>query len=153
MSLFSRKPAEPEPVVPEPAPDPVAPTVPAEPGQEWWWAAWHGSHIAFYLRTFMIGDFAPGQRPLDRHTMADPRYCRGCAGRDPVPVEELRVVERLSGMANFLDDFRAGRKPWPPPTNPDTCWYCSNPRKTTVNVRGRLVCAGCIAHDAHERKL
>lgn len=122
----------------------------------WWWAVEHQGHPAFYLRTFMSGDFRPGLLPRPRHIMtlegrcAQPGVPR-CGTCDQVPrAADLVVFERVTGVGNFLEVHRTGAQPWPPATDPRSCWLCSDPRKPANNVvkgpAGGLVrvCDGCV---------
>lgn len=106
---------------------------PSAPDQgEWWWAVEHRGHPAFYLRALLPGDFAPGRLPLPRHVRTltgeedDDPVCGTCA-ETPV-AEDLDIVERATGRRGFLTEQRAQRQPWPKPTDPASCWLCSDPR-------------------------
>ena len=163
MLGFSDDEPEPEAVV-EVAPEPAAaavPEVPAPevPGLEWWWLVEHATatpHPAFYMRSLMPGDFAPGRLPAPRHVRLLERgeglptevRCGTC-GEIPRS-EDLEPVERQTGQRGFLDGFRSGRSRWPLPTKEAACWLCSGraPAVTVVRLRGTdvRVCEGCAKH-------
>ncbi len=119
----------------------------------WLWAIEHMGHPAFYLRALLPGDFAPGRSPAARHVLhldgARDAATPVCGTCDKTPsVDELEPVERSTGDRGFLDAFRSGRAKWPRPTDPATCWECSDRRvriAAQVTVDGRAVgmCAGC----------
>jgi len=129
-----------------PAPEPP-------PGLEWWWLAEHLGHPAFYLRTLMPGDFAPGRLPAPRHVrllvrgegLPTEATCGTC-GEIPRS-EDLDVSERSTGSRGFLAAFRSGRAKWPSPTRDESCWMCSGLAAATEQARLRdtdiRVCAGC----------
>lgn len=122
----------------------------------WWWAVEHRGHPAFYLRTFMSGDFRPGHLPRPRHIMTLEGRCAQpgtprCGTCDSVPEsKDLEVFERVSGAGGFLNAPRSGQAPWPPATHPKSCWLCSNaklPARRVVKgpAGGRVhVCDGCV---------
>ena len=136
-----------------------------EDGQ-WWWAVEHygpvpaggGSnvslHPAFYLRSLMAGDFAGARLPLPRHVLTldgqvtGETRCGTCGG---VPeARMLEPIERRTGARGFLSEYRLGRQQWPAPTDPGTCWLCSN-RSARAETDARVgdqdvkVCEGCSA--------
>lgn len=107
----------------------------------WWWAIEHLGHPAYYLRTLLPGDFAPDQRgPLSRHAcglsgrleLVDPVRCGTC-GQVPA-VGDLEAIERKTGRADFLAARRRGHAPWGPPTDPDSCWLCSDRQRRALIV-------------------
>jgi len=119
----------------------------------WWWAVEHIGHPAFYLRTLMPGDFAPGRLPLARHVAdleggedADP-VCGTC-GHVPALSGALEIIERRTGARGFLEPYRASGK-WPAATPADTCWLCcdrsSPPTIAREGPAGREIklCAAC----------
>lgn len=118
---------------------------PRTPGLELWWAVEHRGHPAFYLRALMPGDFAPGQAgPLTRHAsdlegvpMAHV-LCETCGAR-PDPAD-LEPIERATGDRGHLARLRQGLDRWPPPTDPASCYLCSDPGRT-VDETGH--CAAC----------
>lgn len=125
---------------------------------EWWWIVEHYGHPAFYMRTLMPGDFAPGRLPDPRHVRPLVRPDEGlptevrCGTCNEIPrAEDLELIERSTGARGFLDAFRSGKAKWPAPTLSTTCWLCSN-RQAPVVGRARLrgtevpVCAGCAKH-------
>ena len=148
------------PAVIEEAATPVereAPKPEPPPGLEWWWEVQHLGHPAFYLRTLMPGDFAPGRLPAPRHVRPLERPAEGlpaevtCGTCGDVPrSEDLEPIERSTGQRGFLGEFRSGRARWPAPTKITSCWMCSGqaPAHTRASVRGSdvLVCAGCAKH-------
>lgn len=129
-----------------------------------WWAVEHLGHPAFYLRALKPGDFAPDRLPLARHAytingtqvvergLANDVVC--CTCHDHVESKDLEPIERKTGLRghvaggpSFLDVYRLGRKPWPSPTDPRSCWLCSNPRvPADREVGGLRVCAPCARH-------
>jgi hypothetical protein len=126
----------------------------------WWWAVQHDEHPAFYLWSFVAGDFAPGPRsgPLRRHAGTlggslvrgdGPVRCGSCGA---VPdVGRLEVVERCTGDRAFLTPYRSGRSPWPRATDPRSCWLCSDPaagelQAVPVEGKDERVCARCAVH-------
>lgn len=126
-----------------------------------WWAVEHRGHPALYLRALMPGDFAPGRLPLPRHvieldgTEAPPEV--RCGVCDEVPrAEDLGVIERSTGDRGFLAELRAGRRPWPRPTDPASCWLCSSrtaraDREAQVGGATVRVCERCSGHLARGR--
>ena len=110
------------------------------------WLVLHGNHRAWAQRAFMIGDFAPGQKPTawyivdSKGRWADPQSIPTCETCGVMPsVEALVVVEVATGIKDFLARARnIGR--WPRPTDPKTCWACNCPGT------GGLLCSGCIKH-------
>lgn len=137
---------EPEPPKPEPP-----------PGLEWWWEVQHLGHPAFYLRTLMPGDFAPGRLPAPRHVRLLVRPAEGlptevtCGTCGEVPrSEDLEPIERSTGQRGFLGEFRNGRAKWPRQTREASCWMCSGqaPAESPARLRGTevFVCAGCAKH-------
>lgn len=101
---------------------------------EWPWLVVHGEHMAWYMRSFLIGDFSPGRQPIPNYVMeldgdllapGDVPTCGTC-GQTP-DADDLNVIERATGADRFLEAFRNGTRPWPPPTDPSTCWYCNGP--------------------------
>jgi len=108
---------------------------------ECWWVILHRDqngdlHHAWYQRALLKGDFRPGLEPRADYIVdadgraADPVVTPTCATCREIPhVSDLEPVERTTGDAGFLDDFREHRRPWPEATNPLTCWYC-NGRET-----------------------
>ena len=160
------KPANPEtnsddmavwpPPPPQPEVKPLA--APEPPGLEWWFRVDHRGHPAFYLRTLMPGDFAPGRLPAPRHIRLLERPAEGlpaevtCGTCGEVPrSEDLDVVERSTGSRGFLAAYTAGRVKWPPPTSAESCWMCSNRKSPAIGkarLRGTdvLVCAGCAKY-------
>ncbi len=124
----------------------------------WWWAVEHEGHPAFYLRALLAGDFAPGRHPAPRHALgldggrpdqAAPLRCGTC-GEVPRP-EDLEPVERTTGDRGHLGEYRARRVPWPRPTDPGSCWLCSDAARRTTSERetpaGRVrLCDGCAKH-------
>jgi len=128
-----------------------------EPSLRWWWRVDHRGHRAFYMRTLMPGDFAPGRLPLERHVRG-PVACATCgaSGETGLVSEDLVVVERSTGQRNFLDGFRARRTAWPPSTDPSTCHLCSGrgaPADRPIVIGGSQivqVCARCAPGAAAE---
>jgi hypothetical protein len=126
---------------------------PAVPSDQLWWAVEHRGHPAFYLRALMSGDFAPGQAgPLARHAFGldgrqlEVTMCQTCLAVDLDPAD-LQPIERRTHARGFLDVFRARSERWKRPTDPNTCWLCSNPRVPADHaVAGRSVCGGCAAY-------
>mgnify|MGYP000039875206 CR=1 FL=1 len=125
------------------------------PDLEWWWLVQHLGHDAFYLRTLMPGDFAPGRLPDPRHVRPLVRPAEGlptevrCGTCEEVPrAEDLEPIERATGARGFLDLFRSGKSKWPAPTHSDTCWLCSNRQAPAIGfarLRGTVVsvCVSC----------
>ena len=120
---------------------------------EHWWAVEHAGHPAFYLRALMPGDFSPGRLPLERHVARlDGSQERlvplcGTCGTRPL-VEALEPIERPTGARGFLAPFRERRAPWPKPTDPNSCWLCSDRRiKADIVIDGYRYCARCAAHE------
>lgn len=117
----------------------------------WWWAVEHRGHPAFYMRTLMAGDLAPGRLPLPRHVRAldgneDAAVVCGTCEESPAAAD-LEVIERQTGLRDFLKEYRSGRVRWPKPTDPATCWSCSMRRVPADRViDGHNVCAQCEAH-------
>jgi len=102
---------------------------------EWPWVVMHGEHPAWYQRSLIVGDFAPGRIPASNYAVSldgdifgpDERpFCGTCLA-EPL-TDELDVMERSTGNSSFLSLYRNPnhRLPWPPPTNPATCWYCND---------------------------
>lgn len=109
---------------------------PGTPDLTWWWAVEHLGHPAFYLRALVPGDCAPGRLPLARHILTldgdeDAEAICGTCEQTP-RAENLEAIERATGQTGFLGQYRAevdaGRRKWPTPTAPGSCWQCSNPK-------------------------
>jgi len=142
--------------VESPVEDPPSPAPEPPPDLEWWWSIEHHGHPAFYLRTLMPGDFAPGRLPAPRHVRLLERgeglptevRCGTC-GEIPRS-EDLEPVERQTGHRGFLADYRSGRALWPKQTVPESCWMCSGraPATSQARLRGTdvMVCAACAKH-------
>ncbi len=124
----------------------------------WWWAVEHRGHPAFYLRTLMPGDFAPGRLPASRHVLQldgtraaqDRSATCGSCGELPAAAD-LEPIERATGDRGHLQPRRDGRAPWPRATDPASCWLCCAPprfvtRDAEVDGVAVRVCAGCGAH-------
>lgn len=99
---------------------------------ECWWEILHGGHHAWYQRALLRGDFRPGLIPCAHYIVdkegraADPTTTPTCETCGEVPdVNDLEAVERATGKAGFLESCRSGKRPWPEPTNPLTCWWCN----------------------------
>lgn len=130
----------------------------APPDLEWWWLVEHRGHQAFYMRTLMPGDFAPGRLPSTRHVRLLERPADGlptevrCGTCLEIPrSEDLEVIERSTGGRGFLDGFRSGRSRWPSPTRDESCWMCSDRQAPAIGearLRGTdvRVCARCANH-------
>lgn len=114
-------------------------------------------HPAFYLRTLMPGDFAPGRLPAPRHVRPLVRPAEGlpsevtCGTCGEVPrSEDIEIVERETGQRGFLAEYRSGRAKWPKPTAEASCWGCSGhaPAVENIELRGSTVrvCANCANH-------
>jgi hypothetical protein len=111
----------------------------------------HGDHEAWRQRCLMPGDFAPGLMPIPNYvsyadgTLPEVYEAPKCAGCGEVPrVEDLNAVDARTGRSDFLDPYRNGtiRSGWPPPTPPETCWYC-NGSEGVRDVEGVRLCALC----------
>lgn len=114
-------------------------------------------HPAFYLRTLMPGDFAPGRLPAPRHVRLLERPETGlpeevrCGTCGEIPrAEDLEPIERQTGARGFLDAFRRGLAKWPQATRAESCWMCSGQAPATEQASARgtdiTVCAGCAKH-------
>ena len=96
----------------------------------WWWAVEHEGHPAFYLRSLMAGDFAPGETPDERHILkldgknppATNLKCGTCNKK--VAGEDLVPIERATGNRRALDVFRTRRHRWPKRSDRAGCWLC-----------------------------
>lgn len=113
------------------------------------WLVLHRGHPAWLQRAAVPGDFRPDLPPRWEYVAdfegraadagaGSPR-CGGC-GEVPAN-EDLVLVERQTGLAGFLEPFRRGLRPWPPPTSETTCAWCNVPGPTLPGfVR---LCLGC----------
>lgn len=155
--LFGSPAVDPSVIETEDVPAELQPQQQPEPGLDWWWSVLHKDHPAFYLRTLMPGDFAPGRLPAPRHVRFLERPAEGlpvevtCGTCGEVPrSEDLEPIERATGHRGFLAEFRCGRARWPNPTKEQSCWMCSGqaPANTRARLRATevLVCAGCAKH-------
>lgn len=109
---------------------------------EWPWLLQHNGHPAWYQRSLLIGDFAPGRRPIANYVLmlsgqlpepyAHP-VCGTC-GVEPKS-EDMLVVERATGDSSFFASFRSEERSWSRPTNSDTCWYCNGPMPVPLMIK------------------
>jgi hypothetical protein len=133
--------------------------MPVPSTEEYPWLIMHDDgvtdHIAWYQRAMLCGDFEPGGVPLPNYAIAvdgtelDPEASPVCDGCALVPViDELRPVDRATGMDTFLDPFRSGAISWSlaGKTNPVACWYNNSVEDVAFyTVRGKsvLLCVPC----------
>jgi hypothetical protein len=108
---------------------------------EWPWLVLHGGHPAWYQRTLLPADFAPGAitRPnyvltLDGKLLgpSDRPLCGGC-GTESVPFA-LDVEDRSTGRRGILEVFRRGLRPWQKGTDAAHCWWCNMPMRPPASV-------------------
>jgi hypothetical protein len=101
---------------------------------EWPFVIMHNGHEAWYQRALLMGDFAPGLKPLPNYVITltgepvDPYStpkCGTCKGSPAT--DDLLPVERATGRSNFLEAFRSGQIPWEKAgrTKAETCFYCN----------------------------
>jgi hypothetical protein len=121
------------------------------PEMDWWWAVEHRGHPFAFLRSLMLGDFAPGRLPLRRHLRAlgSPLWPDRsvtppvCPCGVPLVSEDLVVIERATGARHFLNLPRlTGR--WPKPTDPASCWECCGSLTPLRDIYGVQVCDRCV---------
>jgi hypothetical protein len=125
---------------------------------ECWWVILHRGrdgelHHAWYQRALIKGDFKPGLAPRGDYIVdadgraADPMVTPLCLTCHTIPdVDDLEPFERATGDDGFLIDFRLGRRPWPKPTDPLTCWHCNShetadPAKVLAATEARRLAA------------
>ncbi len=96
------------------------------------WEVEHNGHFAWFQRSLLIGDYAPGRVPSSRFVVYDdgraasPLEAPKCETCGDVPeTNELIVIETTTGDAHFLAPFRSGLRKWPKPTDTKTCWWCN----------------------------
>ena len=116
------------------------------------WEIRHGNHLAWYERSAIVGDFRQGLPPRPEYVvhsdervpdLGAPPVCEGC-GQVPM-VEDLLLVERVTGRADFLRPYRTGRRRWPEPTNPETCAWCNTTGIPLVRDSYIKLCVFCEA--------
>lgn len=98
------------------------------------WLITHLGHPAWFQRAALIGDFAPGRVPIVNYASTlegaemGPELERPVCGTcSAVPMtDELDIVERTTRRSDFLAHYRKQGR-WPPPSDPDSCWYCNSP--------------------------
>jgi hypothetical protein len=118
------------------------------------WRIEHLGHFAWFQRSFLAGDFAPGKIPLGNYVIVngramDPGETPVCGTCGEVPrVEDLEPVDHATEDRGFLDRFRRGLVPWKRAgrTDPSTCWWCNFPGPLVVDQGPVKLCAGCAAH-------
>ena len=109
----------------------------AEPSTgEYPWVVLHEGHPAWYQWCLMVGDFAPGKKPLPNYVLrldgvrpsAHENLKCGTCGK-PVKTEDLDVMERSTKKMGWFDNYRRGKKDWQQAsiTIPDTCYHCNYP--------------------------
>lgn len=115
------------------------------------WEVEHNGHFAWFQRSLLIGDFAPGLVPVPWFVVypdglaADPRIDPTCVTCGEVPeTNELIVIERATGDSHFLAPCRAGLKKWSKPTDPKTCWWCNSPRVAAASTPP--LCEACAEY-------
>ncbi len=103
------------------------------------WEIEHNGHFAWFQRSLLIGDFAPGLVPRSDFVVdvagraADPMAPVQCDTCGAVPeTNELIAIESATRDSHFLAPFRAGHAKWPKPTPTETCWWCNTPRASAT---------------------
>lgn len=115
------------------------------------WTIEHNGHFAWFQRSLMAGDFAPGRQPVSHYVIRpdgradDPSVAPKCETCGKVPnVDDLIAIETATGDSYFLEPFRKGHRKWPRPTSLDTCWWCNTPNAGAVG--NPPLCTQCAEH-------
>ncbi len=123
------------------------------------WLVAHLGHFAWFQRAVLAGDFRPDLRPRSEYVIRIDGRSEDPSGVEPIcstcglvpENDDLELFERATGTCGFLEPYRSGRLPWPPPTREDSCSWCNTPRLELAVEAPIKLCFSCLLTLRRER--